>query len=576
MFTPHRELMKIRIEKDLPFPKIFSEKCDDDDDPSPQRQTSSIIINNRCLNTMMIGTGSSIPQKTRPIVVVLLLVVVCLGAVLKTCEAFTIRRPPPLLCGRRRCTHETNHHPLSRTVLQILPSFSSSTKSLVGVSQSLVSTDETNHEEEHAANDDDQSRRQPPQPQTASPVTPPPQQSPRTMERLVKYTRYPIWPAWNGVLIWFVGLVLGHQVAAAVEDKLTGRVCPKFFSNDLSSSTTTTTTSPFLLLVHHCHSFAPWDPLRWLQRDIFKFPEGFPAHPHRGFVTLTYFLQGGFSHRDSMGVEQYYGAWEDQGHPTHNNNNNNHTTNPFPHSQWLSTGAGLLHEEMFDVSSSKKQQGWWPPQRHELYQVWINVPAAHKFDAPRSHLLADGRDTPVVHEQEGRVQVRVLAGTYTTEKEEEYTASTPILTPLLVLHVTLEPHTTWTCPLTKELETCVLYLRQGSVWCPSFVLGNEDDDHPQEDLAVTEIPPHSTAFFSSTGQELQLHTQQRAADGLLLAGRPLGEPCVTQGSMVMTTNQEIEQAYADYQRGLFGLPWDSQLSHEEWLDHVRHYPSRYS
>jgi hypothetical protein len=101
-----------------------------------------------------------------------------------------------------------------------------------------------------------------------------PTKSHRRVMSIQKNARLPVWPAWNGVLIWAVNRVLGDAAAAKLEDTITGRVCPNFFEY--------TETSPFIMLVHHCHSFAPWDPLRFFQRTFF--PEGFPAHPHRGFV----------------------------------------------------------------------------------------------------------------------------------------------------------------------------------------------------------------------------------------------------------------------------------------------------
>lgn len=94
----------------------------------------------------------------------------------------------------------------------------------------------------------------------------------RTIDRIEKFSRLPVWPVWNGVFLFFVSKVFGEEAAANLEDAIGGRVCPNFFQPER--------TSPFIMLVHHRHSFAPWDPLRYLQRTFF--PEGFPAHPHRG------------------------------------------------------------------------------------------------------------------------------------------------------------------------------------------------------------------------------------------------------------------------------------------------------
>jgi hypothetical protein len=104
--------------------------------------------------------------------------------------------------------------------------------------------------------------------------------APRGIRRIEKFARLPVWPAWNGVLIWMVGKLFGNEAAAKLEDTITGRVCPNFYDY--------VDTSPYIMLVHHCHSFHALDPLRYIQRTFF--PEGFPAHPHRGFITITYIL----------------------------------------------------------------------------------------------------------------------------------------------------------------------------------------------------------------------------------------------------------------------------------------------
>lgn len=108
-------------------------------------------------------------------------------------------------------------------------------------------------------------------------ATPPEPTSSRSIARLEKFSRLPVWPVWNGVFIFIVSKLFGEETAAKLEDAIGGRVCPNFFQSEQ--------TSPFIMLVHHRHSFAPWDPLRFLQRTFF--PEGFPAHPHRGPFLLV-------------------------------------------------------------------------------------------------------------------------------------------------------------------------------------------------------------------------------------------------------------------------------------------------
>merc|ERR1719389_1516611 len=97
-------------------------------------------------------------------------------------------------------------------------------------------------------------------------------------------------------------------------------------------------------------------------------PEGFPAHPHRGFETVTYVLRGGLVHRDSMGVKKAYGA------PADSDGSGSDGA-----VQWMTAGRGMLHEEMWRTSSGTADA--------ELYQLWVNLPPHAKMAPPRVQLL---------------------------------------------------------------------------------------------------------------------------------------------------------------------------------------------
>jgi redox-sensitive bicupin YhaK (pirin superfamily) len=410
----------------------------------------------------------------------------------------------------------------------------------------------------------------------------------RQLVKVEKFARLPVWPAWNGVLIFLVSRVFGDQVGAQLEDAIGGRVCPNFFNqpqpprqpqqeeDDNEGMATMVNTSPFIMLVHHRHSFFQWDPLRYFQRQ-FILPEGFPAHPHRGFTTVTYFLKGGFTHRDSMGIQQAYGAKPSRHGPYH--------------TQWLSTGAGLLHEEMFDFGGGEND--WWTDQ--ELYQLWLNVPAREKMTPPVSYLLGGEESqesaTPrVITTQQGRTttttETVVLAGTY-----QGQTSGAPVSPQdVSIFHVTCQPGAIWefTLPITttnnkKEQEpyTCILYLRKGSLQVPkddssSFSSSSSSgSSSPAKNIVV---PVHHTAYFEPIGSSATIRIQADATTGvdfMLLAGRPLQEPMAAQGSMVMNTDDEINVAYRDYQLGRMGRPWDHKLSDQEYHDHVQKYPCVY-
>mmetsp|Transcript_17234 Transcript_17234/g.26119 ORF Transcript_17234/g.26119 Transcript_17234/m.26119 type:complete len:417 (-) Transcript_17234:60-1310(-) len=348
----------------------------------------------------------------------------------------------------------------------------------------------------------------------------------RKILQVEKFARLPVWPVWNGVAIFVISKLFGNEFAAKLEDMIGGRVCPNFFIEGK--------TSPFIMLVHHRHSFASWDILRYLQRTFF--PEGFPAHPHRGFITVTYILKGGFIHRDSLGIKQSYGAEE---------------RHKGKHTQWLNTGGGMLHEEMFDIDF----KNIFRPCDQELYQLWLNVPSSNKMDSPSIKLLGGESETPCVikiDENGKKTETTIIGGTH-----EDKSSSAPIESDLAILHVKMEPGTSWSHKLPLSQETSLLYMRRGSI-----------------EVQDTRVPPHHTAYFEREGSYIKVSTND-GADFLLLAGEPLREPVAAQGSMVMNTPDEINAAYADYQRGNMGLPWSEKLSDEGWLDHVERHPSVY-
>jgi redox-sensitive bicupin YhaK (pirin superfamily) len=361
----------------------------------------------------------------------------------------------------------------------------------------------------------------------------------RRVSRIEKFARLPVWPVWNGVLIWLVGSLFGNDAAARLEHSITGRVCPNFYNY--------VETSPFIMLVHHCHSFSALDPLRYIQRTFF--PEGFPAHPHRGFVTITYILHGGFIHRDSEGIYQTYGSLPLQESKEPDRYSGKHT-------QWLTTGKGMLHEEMFDIVAGIEYGQM--NSRQELYQIWLNVPSYHKMDEPRSVLLGGSMDTPVVYSDGRKAKTLILAGTYNGK-----TSTAPIVTDMALFHVTLEPRATWTFKLpSPAYETVFVYVRQGTLYCS----GSSNSGNRNEEM---QISTHHTAYFERVnGDIVSVFAGADVADFMFLAGVPIKEPCYASGSMVMNFPSEIDQAYEDYQRGLFGIPWDHKLSNAAWREHV--------
>eukprot|EP00566_Odontella_aurita_P020044 CAMPEP_0113554350 /NCGR_PEP_ID=MMETSP0015_2-20120614/16100_1 /TAXON_ID=2838 /ORGANISM="Odontella" /LENGTH=293 /DNA_ID=CAMNT_0000455481 /DNA_START=530 /DNA_END=1411 /DNA_ORIENTATION=+ /assembly_acc=CAM_ASM_000160 len=290
------------------------------------------------------------------------------------------------------------------------------------------------------------------------------------------------------------------------------------------------------MLVHHRHSFAPWDPIRYFQR-AFILPEGFPSHPHRGFITVTYILKGGFVHRDSLGVKQTYGAEERHGGK---------------HTQWLHTGAGMLHEEMFDTEPDKGGISFLQPSSQELYQLWLNVPSSQKMTPPEVELLGGEEDTPVIFEN-GTSTIIIAGGHSGIEGAAKAQSD------VTILHVCMDVESLWNHRLPESHRTVIIYMRKGSV-----------------SVGETLVPVHHTAYMDPFGSELVIKAGEDGADFLLMAGEPLDEPVSAQGSMVMNYPNEINKAYDDYQMGKMGKPWDHKLSDDEWLEHIRKYPSEYT
>jgi len=300
-----------------------------------------------------------------------------------------------------------------------------------------------------------------------------------------------------------------------MEARFGGRVTP--MSLPVAAS------DPFLMLVHHRHTFSRWDPLRPLSALVL--PEGFPAHPHRGFETVTFVLEGGMRHRDSEGMKMVYRAGS---------------------VQWLTAGRGVLHEEMWATEAP----------RQELYQLWVNLPRAHKWDAPEIQLLGTAEvgggtvsKAPLPKGDLDGVTVTVLAGSCGGIVSPVRTRS-----PLGV--VRLE----WTQPSVFRWEgvppghTAIAFVRQGAV-----SVGKQRADAGS-----------LLTFERAEGPEpwapgLQLTALEPDTDVFLMTGAPLREPVAMSGSMVMNTQSEIQDAHRDYQQGVFGRGWSPSSSDADWL-----------
>jgi redox-sensitive bicupin YhaK (pirin superfamily) len=250
--------------------------------------------------------------------------------------------------------------------------------------------------------------------------------------------------------------------------------------------------SPFLLLDHAGpHDFAPSPKER-----------GVDWHPHRGFETVTVVYDGEVDHHDTAGNGGSIRAGD---------------------VQWMTAGSGLLHKE-FHSPAFTRSGG-----RFEVLQLWVNLPRASKMSAPRYQALS-ARDIPVVPLSGDAGSVRVIAGTFAG-------ASGPALTfsPINLLDVRLAAGGEVALDL-KDGYTAALYVLKGDV----VVNGSE--------------PAHATELvvLQRSGAQTTLVAQSEATV-LVMNGQPIDEPVAGYGPFVMNSPQEIQQAFADFQRGRFGV-----------------------
>jgi redox-sensitive bicupin YhaK (pirin superfamily) len=231
---------------------------------------------------------------------------------------------------------------------------------------------------------------------------------------------------------------------------------------------------------------------------------GFPDHPHRGFETVTYMLDGRMRHRDNHGHEGVL----------------------VPGSvQWMTAGRGIVHSEM-----PEQQEG-----RMRGFQLWINLPAREKMTAPKYQEFGPER-IPAAQIGEG-VRIKVIAG-------RAADATGPIAQPAtdpMYLDLHLAPGARMSQAIARG-HSAFLYVYEGAVRVGSG------------ESAAT-VAAHELAVLTD-GESVQLEGHEPPRDGqsaraILVAGRPLREPVAKHGPFVMSTREELIQAFEDYQSGRF-------------------------
>jgi redox-sensitive bicupin YhaK (pirin superfamily) len=254
-------------------------------------------------------------------------------------------------------------------------------------------------------------------------------------------------------------------------------------------------TDPFLLLDE-------MGPVDWPPGEAI----GAPAHPHRGFETVTYILQGRMCHEDSGGNSGVMGPGD---------------------VQWMTAGRGVVHSELPHpefLKSGGVMHG---------FQIWVNLPAEKKMMEPRyQDVPAD--EIPVAESDDGLVRAVVVAGECLG-----VSAIIETVIPITYLHVSMLPGGSLKQTLPNELN--------GLVYCfgGAVKVGAEDGMELVEDGEMAILTEGDEVTFSIS------EDAEEGAELLLLAGEPLDEPIARYGPFVMNTEEELHQAFVDFQSGNF-------------------------
>ena len=249
--------------------------------------------------------------------------------------------------------------------------------------------------------------------------------------------------------------------------------------------------SPFLLLDHAGPAeFTPTSQRR-----------GVGQHPHRGFETVTIVYKGEVEHRDSTGNGGVIGTGD---------------------VQWMTAAKGILHEEFHSEAFAKSGGAL------EMVQLWVNLPAKDKMSDAGYQTILDG-DIPSLPLADGAGSLRLIAGEFAGEKGPART-----FTPIDVWDLRLNGGKAVTLDLHAGRNTALVVLK-GTVQVNGKELAREGQ----------------LVLFEREGEQISLESNNDAMV-LLLSGEPIDEPIVGHGPFVMNTEQEIHQAFADFQSGQFG------------------------
>ncbi|MGC9467399.1 MAG: pirin family protein [Anaerolineae bacterium] len=264
-------------------------------------------------------------------------------------------------------------------------------------------------------------------------------------------------------------------------------------------------------------AFDPFLLLDDFRNDIpAHYKAGFPWHPHRGIETITYVLAGTVEHGDSLGNSGVIGPGD---------------------IQWMTAGRGIIHQEMPKGDEAGRMHG---------FQLWANLPASLKMTAPRYQGVT-ASEIPVVTDEDG-TEVRVVCGSFQgTDGPVDGVAADPIY-----LDVSVPPHTRKAFPV-EASRHAFAYVFAGA---GSFCDAAEPLAVPTEPAGWHDTTPPAQADNRSLvrfgeGDEIVVQAGDEGVRFLLVSGKPLREPVAWYGPIVMNTQEELRQAFAQLQAGTF-------------------------
>jgi redox-sensitive bicupin YhaK (pirin superfamily) len=237
-------------------------------------------------------------------------------------------------------------------------------------------------------------------------------------------------------------------------------------------------------------------------------PKGTPWHPHRGFETVTYMLDGEMAHSDSNGG----GGLITNGD-----------------TQWMTAGAGILHIETPPehlVASGGLFHG---------FQLWVNLPRVQKFAAPRYQDIRGG-DVALLSSPDGGSLLRVIAG-----EVDGHAGPGSTHTPITLVHATVSPGASLTVPWRRDFNAL------------AYVLGGTGRVGPEgRPIRSGQLAVFGAGNAVTIAADAKQESRSPDLDVLFLGGLPIREPVVAYGPFVMNTKHEVIQAFEDYQAGRLG------------------------